>query len=507
MRYAFVSDIHANLPAWNTVLADAALHRVDRIVCLGDVVGYGPQPAEVLRSVHARCAAFVLGNHDAVVCGRMDPDVFNDRARRGIEWTRRRLGAAASEFFSGLPLALVGDGIRCTHGSAADPAVFGYVKTPEDAAECFRAVPEKLLFCGHTHVPALFVVGESGVARETEPRDFALEEGKRYLVNVGSVGSPRGGDPRGCYAIYDDVRRAVYFHRVSFDTTAFRAAVAAASSGTDPLSPGDVPLLSAATGADVAAVREETDFSPAPGRRAATGGAPDEARLEALGRTAKRRLRAAIAFAAAAFAAIVAAAFFAVRASRGPGVSIPDWPMPPVELSDAGGPDGNLLPVFNPSRSGGFLCVPYRVDLGNAHRQSVRSDEMWRVVLESGDSTRPARICAPPVECRHGQRFEAFCRVRFSADFQGSFELAATLEKDDGTEKTLFTRSFSRTSTGISESDLPTSIRALRPSDGWRIARGSSDGPLPSGAAAVRVEAGGNFTGTVTVGAMAARRK
>ena len=86
MRYAFVSDVHGNLQAWNTVLADLSVHRVDRIVCLGDVVGYGPEPAECLRSVHARCHAILLGNHDAVVGGRMSASHFNDRARRAIEW-------------------------------------------------------------------------------------------------------------------------------------------------------------------------------------------------------------------------------------------------------------------------------------------------------------------------------------------------------------------------------------------------------------------------------------
>lgn len=507
MRYAIVSDIHGNLPAWNTVLADAALHRAGAIVCLGDVVGYGPQPAEVLRSVHAKCAAIVLGNHDAVVCGRMSAGVFNDRARRGIEWTNRQLGAAARSLFSRLPLSLVGPGVRFTHGSPADPAAFGYVRTAEDAAAAFRSVPEQLLFCGHTHVPALFVVGESGIARETEPRDFALEPGKRYLVNVGSVGSPRGGDPRASYAIYDDATHSVYFHRVSFDLAAFRAAVASASSGPDPLSPGDVPFFAAASGSEIADIREETDFSPAPGSRAELGDAPREARLEALSRRATRRMRAAAAFATAGVAAVVAAAILGARAVRGPGVSYPDAPLEAVPLSETGGPDGNLLPVFSPSREGPFLCLPYRVDLGNARRQSVRADDMWRLELTSSDSVRPARVCAPPVECRAGQKFEAFSRVRFSADFQGSFEMTATLEKEDGRTETLFTRGFTAAQPGIADAALPMAIRALKRSDGWLLARGTSRDALPAGASVVRLEVGGNFTGTVTVGAVAARRR
>ena len=141
MRYAFVSDIHGNLPAWNTVLADLAVHRVDRIVCLGDVVGYGPQPAECLRGVYAHAHQMVLGNHDAVVAGKMSAGSFNDRAQRMIEWTGTRLGENARALFARLPLVLKGPGFRCVHGDFTDPAVFIYVRTEDDARANFAAVP------------------------------------------------------------------------------------------------------------------------------------------------------------------------------------------------------------------------------------------------------------------------------------------------------------------------------------------------------------------------------
>ena len=260
MRYAFVSDIHGNLPAWNTVLADLAVHRVDRIVCLGDTVGYGPQPAECLRGVYAHVHQMVLGNHDAVVAGKMSAESFNDRAQRMIEWTGTQLGENARALFSSLPLVLKGPGFRCTHGDFTDPAVFNYVRTEEDARANFAAVPEQLLFCGHTHEAAVFLTGESGNVYKIEPQDFELEEGKRYLVNVGSVGSARDGDPRASYVIYDEERRGVYFHRVPFDFEAFRSAVAAAPG----LDPDLVPFLRAAAARGTAAsVREEADFAPA----------------------------------------------------------------------------------------------------------------------------------------------------------------------------------------------------------------------------------------------------
>ena len=329
MRYAFVSDIHANLPAWNTVLADLAVHRVDRIVCLGDVVGYGPQPAECLRGVYAHVHQMVLGNHDAVVAGKMSAESFNDRAQRMIEWTQTRLGENARALFSALPLVLKGPGFRCTHGDFTDPAVFNYVRTEDDARANFAAVPEQLLFCGHTHEAAVFLTGGSGNVYKIEPQDFELEEGKRYLVNVGSVGSARDGDPRASYVIYDEERRGVYFHRVPFDFGAFRSAVAAAPG----LDPDLVPFLrAAARGGTAAAVREDEDFSPAAAVRV-EGGA-----LEAdVGRALRRsnaRLRAAALLLAAGCAAALALAAAAWSTLRSHAVSYPPQDAPEIALHE-----------------------------------------------------------------------------------------------------------------------------------------------------------------------------
>ena len=108
MRYAILSDIHGNLPAWNTVLSDLAVHKVDCILCLGDIVGYGPQPAECLKSVYSHATAMVLGNHDAVVGGRMSAESFNDRAGRIISWTQTRLGDKDCSLFGQMAFGLKG---------------------------------------------------------------------------------------------------------------------------------------------------------------------------------------------------------------------------------------------------------------------------------------------------------------------------------------------------------------------------------------------------------------
>lgn len=503
MRWAFVSDIHGNLSAWNTVLADCAVRGVDRIVCLGDIVGYGPQPAECMRSVWERCHAITLGNHDAVAAGMLDVSVFNDRAARSAEWTRSRLAPSAVSAFASLPLSLRGPGWRAAHGGLADPAAFDYVFSEDDAAACFAAVPEQLLLCGHTHEAALFVVGASGRVHKTAPQDFALEDGKRYVVNVGSVGSPRGGDPRASYAVWDDAARSVCFVRAPFDFSAFRQAVADAPG----LDPSTVPLLRAATALSAPdAVREAPDFSP---RGARVEGATEVADATAALRRDNARLRGRfrIALAAAAVASALAAAAFAAFAGARPHDGhFPERPFPPIPLGESGGADGNLLPPLNPSREGVFLCAPYCADLADVRSQSVQSDDSWHVLLASADSSFEARFAAPAVEVRPGMRVEAMARARLSSDFKGTFQLLAVLVREDGSEKELFRRDFSGSSTGISTTEMPSAIGALRHSDGWLLARGTTD-PLPADAAFVRVEARGAFSGAVTVGAMSARRR
>ena len=222
MRYAIVSDIHANRQAWTVVQNDIRSLRADRTLCLGDIVGYGPAPAEVFADVYANVHNFTLGNHDAVICSKMDPAAFNDDARAIVEWTAEHLDSKAAEFLSRIPLVLKASDFRCAHGETASPDRFRYVLEPEDARLSLDACGEQLLFVGHTHVARIFVVGQSGRVHALPPQDFELEEGKRYLVNVGSVGQPRDGDPRASYCLYDRERRSVFFRRVPFDVDAYR---------------------------------------------------------------------------------------------------------------------------------------------------------------------------------------------------------------------------------------------------------------------------------------------
>lgn len=224
-RTAIVSDIHGNLAALEAVLEDIEGQNIDRIVCLGDVVGYGPAPCECLDQV-MEFAFCILGNHDSSAL--FDPEGFNVAAEQAIFWTRSQVecgsdGPDASRkrmhFICGLPRLLEEGNAMFVHGSPRGPTneyVF-----PEDTQnvkkmeKLFSLVPH-LCFQGHTHVPGIF----TSDLRFIRPIDTGSgydvsDRSQRLMINVGSVGQPRDGDPRSCYLIYDE--QCVEYRRVSYD--------------------------------------------------------------------------------------------------------------------------------------------------------------------------------------------------------------------------------------------------------------------------------------------------
>jgi predicted phosphodiesterase len=225
VRYAVVSDIHGNWQAWTAVRSDFLAAGVDAVVCLGDVVGYGPEPARVLRDLRSYCFNFVLGNHDAAMVGRIDIARFRAGARRSAEWTRGQLDDHAFALFSATPLMMEGEDALFVHAETPAPEDYGYVEESDDALACFRAADARFIFLGHTHVPGTFVLGPDGSVEADLRTDLAAGEGCRYLVNVGSVGDPRDGTDRASYAIYDGSNGRVELRQVPFDTEACLAAI------------------------------------------------------------------------------------------------------------------------------------------------------------------------------------------------------------------------------------------------------------------------------------------
>lgn len=234
MRYAIVSDIHANLPAWKTVLTDIADMKVDKIVCLGDVVGYGTDPVSVLESVYHVVHATLMGNHDAAVCGKLDPCTFSPRARAAVLCHREQISARGLAWLSNLPLVLTAPGFRCAHGDFSEPAAFRYIIEPTEAVASWKNTQEQLLFVGHSHLPGIYVIGPSGLPHFVNACDFTLEEGKRYIVNPGSVGYPRVGNCRSSYCLFDDAEKTINFRTVPFDCAGYRKALREAHFEDDP---------------------------------------------------------------------------------------------------------------------------------------------------------------------------------------------------------------------------------------------------------------------------------
>ncbi len=221
MRYAIISDIHANPTALRAVLADAQAQKVDSFICLGDCVGYGPLPREALQLIRQYCATTLLGNHDWAVVNPASAKDFVDVASESIERHRAELTADDLEWLKKLPRTVTFGNVAAAHADFTDKDNFYYVESAADAKANFTVRPEQLLFVGHTHTPSLFVTGESGEVYAIAPCDFALEEGKRYLVNPGSVGYPRkkDGTCQSSYVIYDSEAKSVYFRYLPFDVS------------------------------------------------------------------------------------------------------------------------------------------------------------------------------------------------------------------------------------------------------------------------------------------------
>jgi predicted phosphodiesterase len=231
MPFLIVSDIHANLEAHQAVLADAQ-GKFDRIVCLGDLVGYGADPNAIVDWARENAAVIIRGNHDRVSAGT-DPhgpdglESFNPAAQSSTIWTRNALLPESREYLQRLPRGpLPYEGVDLVHGSPVDEDE--YVVTASDAAPLLAHLEAPLTFFGHTHRQGGFRMARRSVAFFPAARRVEIEPKYFYLVNPGSVGQPRDGDPRAAYALYSPEERAVEFCRVAYDVDRAAAKIRAA---------------------------------------------------------------------------------------------------------------------------------------------------------------------------------------------------------------------------------------------------------------------------------------
>jgi diadenosine tetraphosphatase ApaH/serine/threonine PP2A family protein phosphatase len=216
---AVVSDVHANIEALDAVLADAGRQSAERLWCLGDIVGYGADPNPVCDRLRVDCDAAVAGNHDWAACGKMTLGYFNSAAAAAAEWTASQLSPSSREWLASLPLARLEDGVRLVHGSPSDPEAWQYVLSVSEAEGEMASFEETLCLIGHSHFPGAFESDGSRVRYSRTDRVRLLPE-HRYLVNVGSVGQPRDGDPRACYLLLDTEKSEIVHRRVPYDIAA-----------------------------------------------------------------------------------------------------------------------------------------------------------------------------------------------------------------------------------------------------------------------------------------------
>jgi diadenosine tetraphosphatase ApaH/serine/threonine PP2A family protein phosphatase len=223
MRYLVLTDIHGNIDALDAVLAAAGA--VDEHLVLGDVVGYGAGPNEVIERVQAlEPAAIIRGNHDKVIAGLEMPESFNPAALQSAAWTAETLTHEHRTWLAHLPQgpAIVDDVVEICHGMPADEDE--YLFGPRDAARAFDSARRPVCLFGHTHVPACYVLSSETpdmlVVEDTgsgRPVEFALDDTRRFVVNPGAVGQPRDGDPRAAYAVYDSSARTLTLARTPYD--------------------------------------------------------------------------------------------------------------------------------------------------------------------------------------------------------------------------------------------------------------------------------------------------
>jgi len=221
VRYLILSDIHANWEALEAVMQHAGTG-FDRIICCGDLVGYGADPNAVVDWVRANCHIVVRGNHDKACTGQEDLEWFNPVARAGAIWTCQQLNAENAAYVRELQKgpAFV-DGMEILHGSPWDED--DYVMAADEAGDAFGYLESRLAFFGHTHLQGGFIWNQSRI--ETIPHISArqaqlsleIDPSCGYLINPGSVGQPRDGDPRSAYAVYDSEGRTVVYQRVPYN--------------------------------------------------------------------------------------------------------------------------------------------------------------------------------------------------------------------------------------------------------------------------------------------------
>ncbi|MCA9408994.1 MAG: metallophosphoesterase family protein [Candidatus Omnitrophica bacterium] len=216
MKYGIISDIHSNLEAMRAVLQALQKSGVDALLCLGDIVGYNADAKKCLDIVRDLNPVCVVGNHDLAVAGKLDPSHFTENGRQGVVFSRNQLEFSDIEYIKQLPLKYHHRDFELVHGSLNQPERFIYLNDITKSQDTFYLMKSKVCFVGHTHKPQIYV-NQGKTAAIAATLNLSLETDARYIVNTGSVGQPRDGDPRASFCVYDTDEETIEIKRVEYD--------------------------------------------------------------------------------------------------------------------------------------------------------------------------------------------------------------------------------------------------------------------------------------------------
>ncbi|MBD3307376.1 metallophosphoesterase [candidate division KSB3 bacterium] len=221
MKYCIFSDIHGNLEALTAVLRQIEEINPDRVVCLGDVVGYGPNPNECIERVHQVADVTIMGNHDHAVLGLTDITYFNQYAKIAVLWTRQVLTQENVTILKSYPFQVSQDEILFVHSTPLHPERWDYIFSPLEGKYYLQHLQEHICFIGHSHQPLFFEEDAQGFVTFDRQQTFSLslQDHCKYIVNIGSVGQPRDGSPSASFAVYDTTEQQVEVKRIPYNYT------------------------------------------------------------------------------------------------------------------------------------------------------------------------------------------------------------------------------------------------------------------------------------------------
>ncbi len=217
MKIALISDVHGNLEALENVLRDIEKQGAEKIQFLGDAVGYGCNPNECVKLIASHCDIKLLGNHDYAAMGLEAVDNFNQLAQNSIQWTQEALTKKSIATLADFEMEADFLSFHLVHSSPSEPDQWHYILTPAQAAKEFNAFDQPACFVGHSHLPTVYMLDDSNEVVQFAKSSWQRMDNKKYIINIGSVGQPRDGDPRACYLLFDIESNMAQYQRVEYD--------------------------------------------------------------------------------------------------------------------------------------------------------------------------------------------------------------------------------------------------------------------------------------------------